>query len=163
MNKILIMCFLTILSAIGYRAGGMGDCGRKKFPYLPKILFDTKARDILCGLCVVASFFVLGLHQGVPLWKVVAASVISIPVHLGALSTYWDFILKEDNHWVHGFFCGLSLFPLAYVTGLWIPFAIRAVVVAVLMGAVSTLSGNDNVEEFGRGASLIPTMYIMAV
>ena len=164
---ILGLIVLTVLSAILYRLGGMGQDGINEFPELPEFLFDTKARDIGCGLCTIGAFFVCGLHHNllpwVETWHLVLACVVSVPTQLGALSTYWDFMFGYDNHWVHGFMCGVALFPLVIITGAWIGFAIRCVAVAVLMGAVSTLSGDDDIEELGSGASLVPTVALLLI
>ena len=158
---VIQILMLSLLSMICYRLGGMGDDGRKKFPKLPKWFFNTKARDIGCGLCVIASFYALGLLQGIILWKAILCTVLCIPLHLGALSTYFDFINGEDNFWLHGFVCGLAIFPLIIITGLWWQFALRSFVLAILMGGISALSGNDNVEEFSRGGVLPFTMLLL--
>jgi len=164
---ILGLIILTVLSALLYRLGGMGQDGRDKYPELPGWLFDTKSRDVGCGLCSIGAFFVCGLHHDllpwVQTWQLVLACVVSVPTQLGALSTYWDFLFGFDNHWMHGFMCGIAFFPLAIVTGAWIGFVARSVALALIMGGISALSGDDDVEELGRGASLIPTVALLLI
>ena len=150
---------LSVISGICYRLGGWGDEGRKKFPQLPKWLFDTKARDIGCGLCTIGSFFVLGIN--VVWWQGLIASILTIPLMLGTLSTYWDFLFGYDNFWFHGFMVGVAFFLFAIITGHWIGFVIRCFLLAILIGGWSILIGKDWLEEFGRGFALPVTIFLM--
>ena len=165
---------LAILSAVLYRLGGWGDEGRQQFPNLPKWLFNTKARDVGCAVCCfIGMLFIGGAWSIFNLWYWVVA-FFSFGLLFGALTTYWDFLsvrftptgrsyLGEDNHWMHGFMCGLAYFPYAVVSHDWVGFGVRCIALAILMGAVSKLSGNDVVEETGRGAVLVLTLPIFLI
>jgi len=148
---------LTILSAILYRLGGWGGEGREQFPNLPEWVFNTKARDIGCsGVCFVGYGLLVGFSV-VP-WFI---HLLCFLLLFGSLTTYWDWITGEDNFWLHGLACGLSYVPYAFYTGDWIEMIARCFVLTVLMGGISAISGNDVVEETGRGASLIVTLPIL--
>jgi len=138
------------LSALLYRLGGWGDEGRKKFPNLPGWLFDTKARDIGCSI-VSFLHMMFVIHIGAPWW----AHLTSFLMMFGALTTYWDWLFGYDNYWFHGFVIGLAYFPYAIDDyHLWWIVGVRAVALAVFMGAWCAIFKNDVVEEGGRGASI---------
>jgi len=148
MIKILGIAMLTIASGVLYRLGGWGDPGRKQFPHLPEWLFNTKARDIGCALCGWLGMIIL---FDSPWWT----HFISMGLLFAALTTYWDWLFGWDNHWMHGFACGIAYFPYAIVCGSWWGWGLRCLAVAMLMGGISVSSKNDIVEEVGRG-SVIP-------
>ena len=151
-----IIFMLTILSGVFYRLGGWGGEGRKKYPSAPAWLFDTKARDIGCTLCCWAGMITL-FGLGIP-WYIHLASFLML---FGSLTTYWDFLFGYDNHYIHGLACGVAYFPYAIISGDWVGFAVRAVALAVSMGLISQLSGDDVIEEVGRGAVLPATLPIL--
>ena len=163
MVLLILIIVLIALSAVLYRMGGAGLEGRLMYPWLPEWAFDTKARDIGCGLCAVGLVFALGLTAGVSWYYLLAASFVAIVAQLGALSTYWDsipFNKGKDNFYMHGAFCGLALFPFALVCPeiTWLDTVIRVVVCAVGMGLWSYLTDHvwrprrsDIVSEMGRG------------
>jgi len=153
--QIAIIIFLSFLSAILYRLGGMGDSGRQQFPKMPKWLFNTKARDVGCALCCAVGMIFLSVQ-----WYWILLSFLFL---FGALTTYWDFLFGYDNFWVHGFMCGLAAFPLGIGGVEWYLIVIRCIAVSVLMGGISALSKNDYVEECGRGFSLPITMFILLI
>lgn len=155
----IILAGLTILSGLLYRMGGAGDEGRKAFPWLPSWAFNTKARDVGCALCCTAGMFTILIGFMFPWW----AHLLAFLFLFGALTTYWDFLFGWDNHWMHGFMCALAYFPYAIVSGMWISFGVRCIACAILMGLISGLSGNDNVEEIGRGSLLVLTLPLMLI
>jgi len=63
---IAILLALTALCGMLYRAGGMGDEGRERFPVLPGWFFNTKARDIGCSICSVIGLFVIWIGFFIP-------------------------------------------------------------------------------------------------
>lgn len=156
----IAIILLSAVSGILYRAGGMGDEGRKSFPTVPGWFFNTKARDIGCPMCCFLSMLLLHGGGSFPVlyWVV---SFLGFGLLFGALTTYWDFLFGYDNHWMHGFMCGLAYFPYAIVEGHWIGFGVRCMALAMSMGLISSLSGNDTVEEVGRGAVLPLTLPLM--
>lgn len=153
MNWMLLLT-TSALSGLCYRLGGMGADGAKRFPFFPTWLFNTKARDIGCS--VVCGVYVLRSVDVV--WGVHVLSAILL---FGALCTYWDSLWGYDNHWFHGLMCGIAYFPYAIACGNWVGFGVRCIALAILMGLVSGLSSNDNVEEVGRGAALTLTLPLL--
>ena len=150
---------LTILSAILYRMGGWGGEGRERFPNLPEWVFNTKARDIGCSGVGFCCYSLLVGFGSAP-WYI---HLLCFLLLFGSLTTYFDFLTggRYDNFWLHGLACGLSYVPYAFYTGDWIEMIARCFVLTVLMGGISAISGNDVVEETGRGASLIVTLPIL--
>jgi len=141
---------LSILSGILYRMGGTGGG-----PWY----FNTKMRDFGCPAVCMGGMFLM-YHTTLPWWS----HVFAFGLLFAALTTYWDFMFKNvDNHWMHGFMCGLSYFPYAIATMGWVGFGVRCIAVAILMGLVSVLSENDIVEEVGRGASLPATLPLLLI
>jgi len=148
---------LSILSAVFYRIGGWGGEGRVRFPNLPEWVFNTKARDIGCPILCFASYGLLLGFTVVP-WFI---HLLCFLLLFGSLTTYWDWITGEDNFWLHGLACGLSYIPYAFYTGDFLSTVFRALALAVFMGVISALSGNDVVEETGRGGSIVATLLII--
>lgn len=148
---------LTILSAVLYRLGGWGGEGRERFPNLPEWVFNTKARDVGCALVTFAGYTIYSSFLGVP-WFI---HLLCFLLLFGSLTTYWDWITGKDNFWLHGLACGLAYVPYGFYTGDWTQIITRCFVLAVLMGGISLISGNDVVEETGRGASLIITLPLL--
>jgi len=162
---IFFIILLSIASSICYRAGGWGNEGRIKFPRLPGWLFNTKARDVGCGLCTIWAFFLLKptFLPWVSTWMVWVVSILTVPIMLGTLSTYWDELFEYDNFWFHGFMCGVAFFLFAIITGHWIGFTIRCFTLSILMGWWSAIIGLDWLEEGFRGASLVFTIPLLLI
>ncbi len=138
--KILIAC---ILSGILYRMGGAKG-------------YNTKFRDLGCPTIGLALIL---LTCNIQLTIVnLSLLLLTFGLSFGACTTYWDFIpfnKGEDNHFMHGFFCGLAGIPLIWVgIPLWIILA-RLTLCIVGMGFFSKLIGNDVKEELVRGALFI--------
>jgi hypothetical protein len=144
----------TIISALLYRLGGLGADGKVRFPFIPKWMFDTKVRDAGCSLVATA-----WMYQYYPVhiqdWYIYA---ISFFLMWGALTTYWDKLFGYDNFWAHGFAIAFAFLPYAIYTGEWIGFIVRCAALTVLCGGISKFSGNDDVEELGRGGSIALTL-----
>ena len=149
---------ISLVSGLFYRLGGSGDEWRKKYPNLPAWLFDTKARDIGCTILGFITMFILLNIKAV--WWVHLLAFLGL---FGSLTTYWDFLFGYDNFWFHGFMCALSYVWYPIVTGNWIGFGIRCVVVSVAMGWISSLLENDNGEEFSRGFWITITLPLMLI
>jgi hypothetical protein len=84
-----------------------------------------------------------------------------------ALTTYWDFLFKEDNLWVHGFFLGLSAFPLCFVGVVWWVMLLRSIFLAIAIGGLNLwinktqIKYKDWIEELTRGGLIIATLPIL--
>lgn len=138
---------LVVVSAVCYRIGGAHP---SRIPWLPKWLFHGWVRDVGCVACAA---YVLGKEMGVsaPWW----AWALFGGLMYGALTTYWDFLTGDDNHWAHGLGIGLSTIPLV-VGGVQVQAVLAyAVVLWLLMGWWSEAWSNDHVEELGRGAFIV--------
>ncbi len=162
--NILAIIALALISAVLYRFGGYGwGPGQEKFPFLPKWVFNTKARDIGVPLVALGGMFVLGIGNAVPWW----INLISFLAMFGALTTYWDsipFNKGKDNFFLHGLGIGLAYAPYAFfAVGMpGAPF-IRAVVLGVAVGLWSRLIGKDWLEEGGRGFLIVITLPLMLI
>lgn len=143
-----------ILTSFFGWAGGRGDDYWKAHPKWPRWLLQSWVRDWLIGpVCAIAAW-IYGIHD--PLWL-----AFFVVLTGGALSTYWDFLFKEDNFYIHGFFVGLAAFPLAIVTGNWIGFGIRTMILCLWMGIWSALIDDADLEEAGRYFPIGLTMFMI--
>jgi len=151
MIKYLIIILLSIISGILYRLGGASKADAKEeFPYLPEwILNIPKKRDIGCAIVKLIAVLVYGVSGP---WYI---HLVAFLLLFGALTTYWDWLFGYDNYWFHGFMCGLAYSPYVFINGNWLGFLIHPIILALGMGILCILTGNDEVEEKGRGTILI--------
>lgn len=149
----------TVVSALCYRLGGLGADGKVRFPVIPKWMFDTKIRDVGCSL--IATAWMYWFYPVHPQHWVVY--LISFGLMWGALTTYWDSLFGYDNFWAHGFGIAFAFLPYFIYTGEWIGFIVRCAALTILCGGISKLSGNDDVEELGRGASIAVTLPLFLI
>lgn len=129
---IVITVAATVVSAMLYRLGGMAGS-------------NTKVRDFGCP--TVALGWMLLCFQPVAWW----VHFISFGLMFGALTTYWDDLFGYDNYYMHGGMVALAYLPYAIVTGVWLWFIVRVIVVALFMGIWCDIFKKDWVEEGGRG------------
>jgi len=128
--------------------------------------YKSWMRDKIIPLPVCAYLWHLGYHN---IW----ALLLSYGLLWGALSTYnkWFgklFGYNDGNvHWpswlITGLFYGLSALPVAYVSGDYWQFGIRAVVLAYLTMWWSERNDNPVWEECGRGVIIFITLGIIAL
>lgn len=136
---------VSLVSAILYRLGGIGRP------------FRSWMRDWVIPLPVCIWLWCNGVHSW---WLLLSYALMG-----GGLTTYYDsvpFNKGKDNFYMHGFFIGLALIPLAA----WIPWwaiLLRSVVLGALMGIWCHIWGNDWTEELGRGAFIGLTLPILLV
>ena len=145
---VLILC---VISAILYRAGGMGKEITAKPTWMPMVLRQSWVRDWLCPALFLFAVLIF--------WRpcYLMDYVMLLPFYGlsgGALSTYWDWLFGNDNYFMHGFGCGLAGFCLITFVPWWI-LAIRLVVCTVGMGWWSENTSIDYQEEMGRGVFFI--------
>jgi hypothetical protein len=140
---IFLYSFLVgCLTAFFGWTGGRGRDYWEKHKNWPLWLLSSWTRDWLIGPICAVFAWVLGVHS---LWL-----LLMIMATGGALSTYWDTLFGFDNFWFHGFMVGLAAFPIAIVTGHWVLWAVRCIILAVWMGGWSASIGDAHVEEAGR-------------
>jgi len=142
MFLVLLTLFLSLISAVLYRAGGMSQ---DEPSWIPKWMRHSWVRDWLCPACTLTPLFIL--H---PSWLFILAYVALG----GALSTYWDWLFGFDNYWFSGFMCGIAAFMLIWCGYVWWILLIRAILIALLWGIICTISEDVNVEEYSRGFNL---------
>ena len=144
---IILIIICSVLSAIFYRAGGMD---KQTEHWIPKWLRKTAFRDWVCPLFVLLPIVVSKFS-----WPLLGVAVLTyLPVG-GALTTYWDFMFEDyDNFWFSGFMCGVALFPLFFVGIGWYVILLRALFLEISWGLICTVSDNDFIEEYLRGALL---------
>ena len=149
----------TILSAFAYRIGGMSkEQAKQYFPWLPSVLVRSGFRDLGCGLIIVGWCLVC-LPRVAWFWY-----VLSLPVTLLALNTYWQrFFGGEDNFYAHGVGVGLALLFVVIPAGCWMWALGRAVILGLAMGIWCQVFSNDFVEEYGRGAFIIMTLPLLLI
>lgn len=136
---IILSIVCAILSSCCYRAGGLDQ--NTKY-WIPKFLRHSWVRDWICPFFCLLPLFIL--H---PSW-------IFIPVYglMGAcFTTYWDKLFGFDNFWFSGFVLGLCLIPLAFAGFAWYILLAKAFFIAISWGVLCASTGNDHVEEHGRG------------
>lgn len=149
----------VILSAWLYRLGGFGLSAKPTAHWLwrwaPNWMWNTKARDIGCALVGTAYLMVnigFGFEVG---WKVALAYVVCFGGTFGALTTYWDsvpFNNGQDNFYMHGFMIAFAKILFAVFGAVtWPAFAVSCVGLGLSMGILCAITGNDYVEECGRG------------
>ena len=151
----MMVLVLSILSGILGRMGGAQG-------------YNTRWRDIGCSLVVLLTLFVLfGFHLS--LWWIY---LLIFGLHWAILSTYWDWLFKEDNLWFSGFACGLMIMPINTAINFIL---IRSVILGVVWGCLNKylpsagIAGNkrilfwrrDIVEEFLRYFFVPLTLIIM--
>jgi len=155
MGVLMIILFILIacvISAVLYRAGGMGKEATAEPKWIPLWLRKSWVRDWLLPGVLLSSllpfFFTFS-------WLSLGMVLLFYILSGAALSTYWDFLFGEDNFYAHGFFCGLAGIPLIWAgIPIWI-IAGRLIICTVGMGLWSKLVGKDYVEEMGRGVFFI--------
>lgn len=156
MNLFFTWLFFSIVSAVLYRASGMGKEDMANPRWIPKFMRQRWFRIWIVPLLSIA---VVAFFRR-PVWNLLFAGLL---LNAAAISTYWDFIFGHDNHIMHGLFCGLALLPLVFA-GFSLPaILLRSVVLGLGMGAWSLIIGNDEAEEYGRGllhTLTIPIIFI---
>jgi hypothetical protein len=137
---VLIIAVACLLSSACYRWGGRGGFKNAKL-----------IRRLGCSLVFTIMIALLFHPTNIISWLCL---IVSMGLSYGALTTYLDNIFGYDNFWAAGFLCGIAGLPLLVFIPWWIV-ALRLIINTVGQGLVSKLSGNDNVEEFSRGAFFI--------
>jgi|GEM_PF-6590644 len=146
MSKVTFLLFLCFLSGVFGRAGGSGR-------------FNRLWRVVGCPLlAIVAVWLCFGAKMAY--WW---AYVLTFGLMAASISTYWDFLFGYDQHFFHGFMIGLSLAPIAYVTGHWLGFGLAVALSTLWMGIWSKIWDWDVAEEFGRYAILPLVVLLLTV
>jgi len=158
--KVGSLICLSVLSAVLYRAGGMGKEETAEPKWIPMFLRHSWIRDWLCPLLVYGSLCIFWLPLSVLGWLLLAVSYALLG---GALTTYWDELFGFDNFWFSGFMCGVAAVPLCFCGFPFYIVLVRAIVLAVLWGAWCAIFNKDTTEEYGRGAFLVITVPLLLI
>lgn len=154
---LILSTIITILiCALSYRLGGCSKIeGADKFPWIPQWLISSWVRDCFCSISSV--LWMLVNYPHVP-WYIY---FISIGFTWGMTSIYWKKLFNGANFWFHGFMIGIAFIGFPIFTGYWMSWAIRCMILAILIGGISALNKDVDIEEGGRGGSMGLTLLIM--
>ena len=154
-KKPLLVIIGAFLAGVLYRAGGSGN-----YPRQTRII----------GVPLV-SLLVLGLLTGQGGLWLYLAYFLSFGLSCGAVSAYWNRKDADEtylNYYLHGLGLGFALLPYAIVTGHWLGFLIRLVVMPIIL-AFWTVKANkfkgraDIKSEVGRGVIIVLSILIMVI
>jgi hypothetical protein len=149
---VLILCVASVISAILYRAGGMGKEITANPKWIPIWLRKSWVRDWLLPAVLLLPLLSFWRPSSLLDW---ALLLPYYGLSGGALSTYWDWAFGGvDNFYAHGFFCGLAGFCLIPFVPWWI-LTLRLIICTLGMGWWSAKEDIDYKEEFGRGVFFI--------
>lgn len=141
----------TVLSAILYRMGGSDK-------------YNTKARDI--GVPITTLLIAIVCFSGILSSKLWIALAISFLLEFGSLTTYWK-KKGTDAMWFNWMFTGfaysMATLPVAFVTGNWLGFGIRTVILTASTTIWSEAISKDTWEEWGRGALINATYPLLLI
>lgn len=165
MNTIIILVF-AVLSSIAYRCGGLD----KTTPHwIPVWLRQSWVRDWLCPACILIPC--LSLTGFAFNFSYISRYLLSYGLTGAALSTYFGFINplfgkdKKDKYWwnwfISGFFVALPLIILPNILSFYqLGFFLRLILLPLLWTLWSIKCDNDFMEEYGRGALLVLTLFL---
>lgn len=151
MIKILIILGLAILSAILYRLGGMAG-------------LNKAIRRFGCPACLIAAVGFLPNNWS-SIWVYVGL-IVTYLLSYGVMTTYFkgDEIDCKWYHWVFtGLGYSLAILPYVVVSGHWVGFAIRTIVLTGLVTLISEKSDNVWVEECSRGFLFVITILFLLI
>lgn len=140
--KWLVIILASILSSIFYRLGGTSR--------------GTLWRDIGCSIitCLMLGYLIT--------WHWTLVLVFGLT--WGALSTYNKWAKVEWLFWlITGVFYSLAVFPFIFVTGHWIGFGIRTVVLGLSTMIWRLSIGNAVLEELGVGFLFCATIPLLLI
>jgi len=152
MSKIIIWFVASILSAALYHVAGKGGFKRAKL-----------LRRLGCSIIALSLYLALAGFKLGHIW----AYLVFIGLNYGALSTYHDYLAPDKNSenwlcWIMTGFCyGISAFPLCIVSGKWIGFVIRTIILAIGVTWFRERSSRDEVEELGSGGLYTLTLPLL--
>lgn len=152
MNSITIWLSSSILAGILYRLGGS---------------IQTKIRDLGVPAIATGYLLTLGLKGQIwGLWGLIVALVAHFGILFSSLTTYWK-PKGQPAHWYNWLLTGLgyslSALPIAWITGHWIGFAIRCVVLTASVTLWSEFISEVNLEEGGRGFAIVATLPLLVI
>lgn len=146
-----LIALACLVSAVLYRAGGMGKEVDAKPTWMPMKMRKSWVRDWLCpGVMLILVILLFGIHL-----KYWWCYIIFYPLSGAAFSTYWDKVFGTDNFYAHGLGLSLAMIPLLWCGLPWWILLVHGIVCTVGMGLWSNNIGTDWLEEMGRGVLYI--------
>ena len=136
LNKIIIVSIISFCSGILYRLGG-------------KEGFNTRFRDIGCGLVNILTCVLIGLTGG--LFASILAYFFMFGMSWAGYASYWGLDEQKWGFWAHGLGISLAALPVALLTGHWLSFGLRVIVNTALITIWSQWTSQVDIEEGGRG------------
>ena len=102
-------------------------------------------------------------------WGLLWAIPAFLGLSWGAMSTYHDYLAPDGSSenwlcWLMTGFCyGLSALPLVILSGHWVTFAIRTVILAAGIMLIRETTGKVEIEELGSGGLYEITMALLLI
>ena len=149
---ILKILGLAISAACCYRLGGIGG---------GKWYFNTKVRDIGVTICILIMLYICKATFPWYIWLVTAL------LSFGSLTTYCTPKGQQDVllfNWVTvGVMYSCVMLPIAFYTGHWLGFGVRALILTIGIPLISEKFDNVWLEEGGRGflLSIVTPLTVM--
>ena len=146
--KFWVIIISSIFAGIFYRLGG-------------KQGYNTKIRDLgipTIFISLILWFNPKSFNVG-SLW----AYFLSFGLLFGSLSTYWRLDEKKWGYWAHSLGISFAVLPIAFITGHYLGFGIRCVVLTGLITLISEYISKDWLEEFLRGFLIIITLPLLLI
>ena len=142
----IVTLILSAVSGVLYRLGGWSKGNR---------LF----RILGVPLCLIGAVIALfGLNWG--FWW---AYLVTFGLCAGAVSAYFGFDEERFGYFAHGFALSLAVLPIAFVTGHWIGFTLRCIILTASITFWSEVMTGDTTEEAGRGVLIILTSPLLVI
>lgn len=139
--NIILWLGLSLLAGYLYRRGGTNK--------------GTKWRDL--GIPCIVTVYMLALGLKVVWW----VYFLHFGLLFGALTVYWGLDEQKWGYWAHGLGISLATLPIAYITGNWIGFGLRTIILTALITIWSEYTSIDWIEESGRGFFIVATMPLL--
>jgi len=152
MNKIVIWLVASILSAALYHIAGKGGFRNAKL-----------LRRLGCSIIALSLYLTLAGFKLGHIW----AYMVFVGLNYGALSTYHDYLAPDgtSENWVcwlmTGFCYGISAFPICIVSGKWIGFAIRTIILTIGVMWIRERTRKVEIEELGSGGLYALTLPLL--
>lgn len=144
---IITILILAVLAGCLYRRGGTSA--------------GTLWRDVGVSAATLLTCLILGLTAG--LFASIIAYFLTFGLSWAANSSYFGQDEKRFGYIWHGLALSLALLPIAYITGHWLGFGIRTIVLTAFITLWSEYMTWDIGEEFGRGFLIVISLSLLLI
>ena len=142
---IILILILACLGGYCYRRGGTSA--------------GTLWRDIGVSLVTLVTLWLLNGFN-VSYWWVY---LLTFGLSWGSLASYWGLDEQKWGYFAHGLGLSLAMLPFTYVTGHWLGFGLRTIVLTVSITLWSEFTTHVDLEEFGRGFFTVATIPLLLI